>query len=147
MQKRGELSSDCDGQHRKRKDTGHSVTVLNVPVISHNAALTGALVSFVTGGSIEVTIEGNAVVKFLMVTKTFPFARTVPITVAQVAGIVTGQKKTDKPRIYRFFVPLLFPVFPFFSVPNSSFTIFTAHRSPHIEQVSVSPSRQWIARA
>ena len=67
--------------------------MLNVPVISHNAALTGALVSFVTGGSIEVTIEGNAVVKFLMVTKTFPFARTVPITVAQVAGIVTGQKK------------------------------------------------------
>ena len=43
-----------------------------------------------------------------------------------------------------------FPVFfllPFGAVPKSSFTILTAHRSPHIEQVSVFPSRSWIFRA
>ncbi|MFY9750643.1 MAG: LEA type 2 family protein [Methanoregula sp.] len=91
--KEGNYRQIAMGNTGSAKIPAHSVTVLNVPVISHNAALTGALVSFVTGGSIEVTIEGNAVVKFLMVTKTFPFARTVPITVAQVAGIVTGQKK------------------------------------------------------
>ena len=81
------------GNTRSAKIPAHSVTVLNVPVTSHNTALAGALVSFVTRGSIEVTIWGNAVVKFPMITKTFSFARTVPVTIAQVAGIVTGQKK------------------------------------------------------
>jgi LEA14-like dessication related protein len=91
--KEGSNRRIATGNTGSAKIPARSVTVLNVPVTSHNAALAGALVSFVTKGSIEVTIEGNAVVKFLMITKTFPFARTVPVTVAQVAGIVTGQKK------------------------------------------------------
>ena len=65
------------------------------PVTSHNAALAGALVSFVTKGGIEVTIEGKAVVKFLIVTKPVPFSRTVPVTMVQIAGIVAGQEKQD----------------------------------------------------
>jgi environmental stress-induced protein Ves len=69
--------------------------MLNVPVTSHNAALAGALVSLVTKGGIEVTVEGKAVVKFLMITKTFPFARTVPVSTALIAGMVTGQKKKE----------------------------------------------------
>jgi len=91
--KEGNTRQIASGNTGSAKISPRSVTVLNVPVTSHNAALAGALVSFVTRGSIEVTIEGNAVVKFLMVTKTFPFARTAPVTIAQVAGIVTGQKK------------------------------------------------------
>jgi len=52
-----------------------------------------------------------------------------------VGGGGNLNEKTDElPKIY----------FPLSPVPNSSFTIFTAHRSPHIEQVSMSPSRQWI---
>jgi len=91
--KEGNNRQIATGNTGSAKIAARSVTRLNVPVTSHNATLAGALVSFVTKGGIEVTIEGNAVVKFLMVTKTFPFARTVPVTIAQVAGIVTGQKK------------------------------------------------------
>ncbi len=91
--KEGNNSQIATGNTGSAEIPARSVTVLNVPVISHNAALAGALISFVTRGSIEVTIEGNAVVKFLMITKTFPIARTVPVTITQVAGIVTGQKK------------------------------------------------------
>ena len=81
------------GNTGSAKIPARSVTMLNVPVTSHNAALAGALVSLVTKGGIEVTVEGKAVVKFLMITKTFPFARTVPVSTALIAGMVTGQKK------------------------------------------------------
>jgi hypothetical protein len=30
-----------------------------------------------------------------MITKSVPFSRTVPVTMAQVAGIMTGAKKRD----------------------------------------------------
>jgi hypothetical protein len=44
-------------------------------------------------GGIEVTIEGVAVIKFLMIKKSVPFSRTLPVTMAEIAGIVTGKKK------------------------------------------------------
>ena len=91
--KEGDTRQIAMGNTGSAKIPARSVTMLNVPVTSHNAALAGALVSFVTKGGIDVTIEGCAVVKFPMITKTFPFARTVPVTMAQVSGIVTGQKK------------------------------------------------------
>jgi LEA14-like dessication related protein len=72
-----------------------AATVLRVPVTSHNTALAGALAAFVMKGGIEVAIAGTAVVRFLMITKSVPFSRTVPVTMAQVAGIVTGAKKQD----------------------------------------------------
>jgi LEA14-like dessication related protein len=91
--KKGNSLQIATGNTGSAKIPARSVTMLNVPVTSHNAALAGALVSFVTKGGIEVTIEGKAVVKFLMITKTFPFARTVPVSTALIAGMVTGQKK------------------------------------------------------
>jgi len=53
-------------------------------------------------------------------------------------------KVSLSPKIHALF---FFP-FPFFTgLSNNSRTILIAHRSPHIEQVSVSPSRTWIAFA
>ena len=72
-----------------------AATVLPVPVTSHNTALLGALAAFVAGGKLELTIEGTAKLKFLMIPKQVPFTRTVPVTVGEIAGIVTGQKKPD----------------------------------------------------
>ncbi|MFZ1127057.1 LEA type 2 family protein [Methanoregula sp.] len=93
--KEGDNRQIATGNTGNAKIPAHSVTMLNVPVTSHNAALAGALVSFVTKGGIEVTIEGKAVVKFLIVTKPVPFSRTVPVTMVQIAGIVAGQEKQD----------------------------------------------------
>ncbi len=67
--------------------------VLKVPVTSHNKALAVAFATMVFTGGIEVTIEGVAVIKFLMIKKSVPFSRTLPVTMAEIAGIVTGKKK------------------------------------------------------
>jgi LEA14-like dessication related protein len=72
-----------------------AATVLRVPVTSHNTDLAVALATFVMKGGIELTIAGTAVVKFLLITKSVPFSRTMPVTMAQVAGIATGAKKQD----------------------------------------------------
>jgi LEA14-like dessication related protein len=93
--KEGGNGQIATGNTGSAKLPARSVTMLNVPVTSHNAALAGALVSLVTKGGIEVTLEGKAVVKFMVITKTFPFTRTVPITIKQVGGILSGQKKED----------------------------------------------------
>jgi LEA14-like dessication related protein len=73
----------------------NAATVLPVPITSHNAALLGALAAFVAGGKLDLTIEGTARLKFLMIPKQVPFSKTVPVTVGDIAGMVTGQKKQD----------------------------------------------------
>ena len=77
------------------KIPANAATVLPVSVTSHNAALLGALAAFVAGGKLELTIDGTAKLKFLMIPKQVPFTRTVPVTVGEIASIVTGQKKQD----------------------------------------------------
>jgi len=83
------------GDTGSAKVAAHSVTILPVRVSSHNAALIGALAAFIVGGQLDLTIEGNARITFLMIPKTVPFSRTVPVTVGQIAGMVTGQKKKE----------------------------------------------------
>jgi LEA14-like dessication related protein len=92
-QKEGTSQQIATGNTGGTKIAASTATVLRVPVTSHNTALVGALAALITKGGIEVTIAGTAVVKFLMITKSVPFSRTLPVTMAQVAGIVTGAKK------------------------------------------------------
>ncbi|WP_292371053.1 LEA type 2 family protein [Methanoregula sp. UBA64] len=81
------------GETGSAKIPGNSVTVVPARVASKNAALLGAMAEIVLGGKIEVTIDGMAKIKFLMITKEVPFSRTVPVTRGEIVDMVTGQKK------------------------------------------------------
>ncbi|MGD0079248.1 MAG: LEA type 2 family protein [Methanoregula sp.] len=81
------------GNTGRVKIPARTSTVLRVPVTSHNSALIGALVAFVATGGIEVTIQGTAVINLLVTGWSVPFRKTVPVTVAQVARTIAGQKK------------------------------------------------------
>jgi LEA14-like dessication related protein len=70
-------------------------TLLHVPVRSQNAALVGALAAFVTRGSMQVTIQGTAVIDCLLFGWSVPFSKTLPVTMEQVADSLAGQKKGD----------------------------------------------------
>jgi hypothetical protein len=85
----------ASGDTGSAKIAAGSATVLPVRVSSNNTALPGALAAFVTGGKLDLTINGTAKIKFLMIPKEIPFSRTVPVTVGQIAGMVTGQKKKE----------------------------------------------------
>ncbi|MGA2104071.1 LEA type 2 family protein [Methanoregula sp.] len=94
MYQKGDSSNQiATGNTGNAKIPGNSSTVLKVPVTSHNKALAVAFATMVFTGGIEVTIEGVAVIKFLMIKKSVPFSRTLPVTMAEIAGIVTGKKK------------------------------------------------------
>jgi LEA14-like dessication related protein len=82
------------GDTGSAKIPANAATVLPVSVTSHNAALLGALAAFVAGGKLDLTIEGTAKLKFLTIPKQVPFSKTIPVTVGEIADIVTGQKKT-----------------------------------------------------
>lgn len=66
-------------------------TVLRIPVTSRNAALIGALATFVTRGGIQVTIQGTATIDVLLFGWSIPFSKTLPVTMAQVADAVAGK--------------------------------------------------------
>jgi len=83
------------GDTGSAKVAARSVAAVPVRVSSHNAALIGALAAFVTGGKLDLTIDGTAKITFLMIPKTVPFSRTVPVTMGQIAGMVTGQKTKE----------------------------------------------------
>ncbi|MFA6224758.1 MAG: LEA type 2 family protein [Methanoregula sp.] len=67
-------------------------TVLRIPTTSRNAALVGALATFVTRGSVQVTIQGTATIDALLFGWSIPFTKTLPITMAQVADAVAGKE-------------------------------------------------------
>ncbi|MGA2698066.1 MAG: LEA type 2 family protein [Methanoregula sp.] len=83
------------GDTGSAKIPANTATVLPVSVTSRNTALLGALTAFVAGGKLELTIEGTARIKFLMIPKQVPFTRTVSVTVGEIAHMVTGQKKNE----------------------------------------------------
>lgn len=70
-------------------------TVLRVPTRSQNAALIGALATFVTRGSVQVTIQGTATIDALLFGRSIPFSKTLPITMAQVADAVAGKEPLE----------------------------------------------------
>ena len=68
-------------------------TLLHVPVRSQNAALIGALATFVARGRVEVTIEGKAIIDCLLFGWSVPFTKTMPVTIEQLADSLAGQKQ------------------------------------------------------
>ena len=68
-------------------------TLLRIPVCSQNAALIGALATFVTRGGVQVTIRGTATIDALLFHWSIPFEKTLPVTMEQVAGSLAGEKK------------------------------------------------------
>jgi LEA14-like dessication related protein len=91
----GTLQVIASGDTGSAKIVANTATVLSVRVSSNNTAIIGAVAAFVTGGKLDLTINGTAKIKFLMIPKEIPFSRTVPVTAGQIAGMVTGQKKKE----------------------------------------------------
>ena len=71
-------------------------TLLCIPTTSRNAALAGALATFVTRGSVQVTIQGTAIIDALLFGWSIPFTKTLPVTIAQVADAVAGKDTGNK---------------------------------------------------
>ena len=83
------------GDTGRVKIASQGSTVLQIPVKSQNSAIIGALATFVTRGSIQVTIQGTATIDALLFGWSIPFSKTLPLTMAQIADAVAG-KDTDK---------------------------------------------------
>jgi LEA14-like dessication related protein len=66
-------------------------TLLHVPVRSKNAALIGALATFFTKGEVQVTIKGTATIDAVLFSWSIPFAKTMPVTMEQVAGSLSEE--------------------------------------------------------
>ena len=81
----------ASGNTGRAKIAARGSTLLRVPVRSENAALIGALAAFVTKGGVLVTIRGTAVVDAVLFGWSVPFEKTVPVTMEQVAGSLTGK--------------------------------------------------------
>jgi len=83
----------ADGNTGRVTIAAKDSTLLHVPVRSENAILIGALAAFVTRGNVQVTIKGTAIIDCLLFGWSVPFTKTVPVTMAQVADSLAGQKK------------------------------------------------------
>ena len=70
-------------------------TLLRIPITSRNAALIGALATFVTRGGMKVTIQGTAIIDCLLFGWSIPFSKTLPVTMAQVADAVAGKDAVE----------------------------------------------------
>jgi len=70
-------------------------TVLRIPITSQNAALIRALATFVTRGSMQVTIQGTAIIDCLLFGWSIPFSKTLPVTMDQVADAVAGKDTVE----------------------------------------------------
>jgi len=80
------------GNTGRVKILAHGSTALRVPVRSQNATLIGALATFVTRGGLQVTIRGTAVIDCILFGWSIPFSKTLPLTMAQIADSLAGQK-------------------------------------------------------
>ncbi len=81
----------ASGNTGRIKIPAQGSTVLRVPVTSRNAAILTALATFITKGSIQVTIKGTATIDALLFGWSIPFTKTLPVTMAQVADAVAGK--------------------------------------------------------
>jgi LEA14-like dessication related protein len=82
----------ASGNTGRVKIAGNGSTVLCIPVTSQNAALIGALATFVTKGGIQVTIRGTATIDAFLFGWSVPFEKTLPVTMGQVADSLAGEK-------------------------------------------------------
>ncbi|MDP3564246.1 MAG: LEA type 2 family protein [Methanoregula sp.] len=81
----------ASGDPGRTKISAKGSTVLHIPITSRNAALLGALASFLTRGSLQVTIQGTATIDALLFGWSIPFSKTLPVTMEQVADAVAGK--------------------------------------------------------
>ena len=81
----------ASGNTGRVKIPAQGSTVLRVPVTSRNAAILAALATFITKGSVQVTIKGTATIDALLFGWSIPFTKTLPVTMAQVADAVAGK--------------------------------------------------------
>jgi LEA14-like dessication related protein len=81
----------ASGNTGRVKIAARGSTLLRVPVRSENAALIGALATFVTKGGVQVTIRGTAIIDAVLFGWEVPFAKTLPVTMEQVAGSLAGK--------------------------------------------------------
>jgi LEA14-like dessication related protein len=88
----------ASGNPGRVKIAASGSTVLRIPVTSRNAALIGALATFITKVGVQVTIRGTAIIDAVLFCWSVPFEKTLPITIEQVAGSLAGEKKPDSPR-------------------------------------------------
>jgi LEA14-like dessication related protein len=82
----------ANGNTGRVKIPSGKTTVLDIPITSQNAALISALATFITRGSIPVTIQGTATIDCILFGWSIPFSKTLPLTVAQVADSLAGKK-------------------------------------------------------
>lgn len=82
----GEARELAKGNTGRAQIAAKNSTLLHVPVVSHNAALIGALAIFFTKGGVEVTIRGTAVIDAVLFSWSIPFEKSMPVTMDQVAG-------------------------------------------------------------
>ncbi|MDO9549646.1 MAG: LEA type 2 family protein [Methanoregula sp.] len=86
-----QIKEIATGDTGRVKIPAQGSTVLHIPVTSRNAAILAALATFVTRGSVQVTIQGTATIDALLFGWSIPFSKTLPVTMAQVAGAVAGK--------------------------------------------------------
>ncbi len=82
----------ASGDPGRTKIPARGSTVLRIPITSRNAALIGALASFLARGGLQVTIRGTATIDALLFGWSIPFSKTLPVTMAQVAGAVSPKE-------------------------------------------------------
>ena len=83
----------ADGNTGRATIAARGSTLLRIPVTSHNNALIAALATFVMKGGVNVTIRGTAIIDAVLFHWLVPFEKTSPVTMEQVAGSLTGEKK------------------------------------------------------
>ena len=82
----------ASGNTGRVKIGGNGSTVVRIPVTSQNAALIGALATFVTKGGVQVAIRGTATIDAFLFGGSVPFEKNLPVTVKQVAGCFSEKK-------------------------------------------------------
>jgi len=88
----------ASGNFGRVKIAANGSTVLRIPVTSRNAALIGALATFITKVGVQVTIRGTVIIDAVLFCWPVPFEKTLPVTMEQVAGSFAGDRK-EEPRI------------------------------------------------
>ena len=83
------------GNTGRVKIPAHGSIALRLPVSTQNAALIGALATFVTRGGMQVTIQGTATIDCLIFGWSIPFSKTLPVTMVHLAGAIAGKDTVE----------------------------------------------------
>jgi len=83
----------ASGNPGRVKIAANGSTVLRIPVTSQNTALAGSLATFIMKGGVQVTVRGTATIDAVLFCWSVSFQKTLPVTMEQVAGSLTGKGK------------------------------------------------------